>query len=91
MIIDKVKPIFVELTGKACLFELTMRLLVNRDGSKVKRKRCSKVNENSSLFGLCLEFVSNYGRIQELNDTLDKAINIVTRVVAESTGTEVHK
>ena len=168
MIIDKVKPIFVELTGKACLFELTMRLLVNRDGSKVKRKRCSKVkeimydkfseyftkedkeiideamwicnksvhfefseifkkqksipsvvvtesvnpkdsnnilkaikkmsegksqsvNENSSLFGLCLEFVSNYGRIQELNDILDKAINIVTRVVAESTGTERHK
>ena len=161
MIIEKIKPIFIEFTGKACFFELTMKLLVNRDGSKVKQKLCSEVkkimydkfseyftkedkkiideavwirnklvhfefseilkkqkslqsvvvtetidpkdsnnileaikkmsegksrpvNENSSLFGLCLEFDSNYKRIQELNGILDKAINIVNQIVIES-------
>ena len=161
MIIEKIRPMFIEFTGKAYFFELTMKLLVNRDGSKVKQKSCStvkkimykkfseyftkedkkiideaiwirnrlvhfefseilkkqksvqsvvvtetidpkdsnnilkaikkmaggksrSVNENSSLLGLCLEFDSNYERIQKLNNLLDKATDIVTQVVIDS-------
>ncbi len=52
---------------------------------KISEGKSRSVNANSSLFGLCLEFVSNYGRIQELNDILDKAINIVKQVIIKST------
>ena len=157
MIDERIKSRFIEFTGRACFFELTMKLLVNRDGSKVKQTSCSAikttmynkfsehftkedreiidsavwirnklihfelseilkkqnfqsvvvketidpkdsnsilkaikkmeegksspVNENSSLFGLCLEFDWNDKRIQELNDALDKAANIVTGII----------
>ena len=37
MIVEKIKPIFIELFEKACFFELIMKILINRDGSKVKQ------------------------------------------------------
>ena len=45
MIIEKFKPIIIEFTGKACFFELIMKLLVNKDGSKVTQKSCSEVKK----------------------------------------------
>lgn len=58
---------------------------------KMSEGKSHPVNENSSLFGLCLEFDLNYERIQELKDILDKAANIVTRVVTQSSGIAQNK
>ena len=51
---------------------------------KISEGKSNPVNEESSLYGQYLELSLNPIRIQKLNDMLDKAIDIVTRIVIES-------
>ena len=161
-IIENLKLIFIELSGKACFFELIMKLLVYRNDFQVKQESCkgvknimydkfsthftkedkeiideavwirnklvhfelseilkkqefipsqvvkgtidskdapnstlktieriqegkgTPVNKDSPLIGLCLEFIFNPERTQELNETLNKATNIVEQVINKS-------
>lgn len=51
---------------------------------KISEGKSNPVNEESSLYGQYLEFSLNSIRVQKLNDILDEAIDVVTRIVIES-------
>ena len=51
---------------------------------RIQEGKGTPVNKDSPLIGLCLEFIFNPERTQELNETLNKATNIVEQIINKS-------